>query len=169
MRLLYLKWIANEDLMYSTWDSVQCYVAAWMGEGFGREWIHVCIYIYVWLNPFATSYTPIQSKKFLKKGNVLCTSWGYTPSSLIISSFLAPALSAPWLMSQAVMVSGPRWGFNHTRRLMLCCRPLAWVASTLSRVYGALPSWQVSPVPEAFSGTAAQGRLQAWEEPVWDV
>ena len=43
---LYLKWITNKD---STWNSDQCYVAAWMREEFGGEWIHV----YVWLSPFA--------------------------------------------------------------------------------------------------------------------
>ena len=26
--LLYLEWITNKDLLYSTWNSVQCYVAA---------------------------------------------------------------------------------------------------------------------------------------------
>ena len=35
--LLYLKWIANKDLLYSTGNSVQCYVAAWMGEEFGEN------------------------------------------------------------------------------------------------------------------------------------
>ena len=30
-------------------SSAQCYVAAWMGGGFGGEWIHV----YIWLIPFA--------------------------------------------------------------------------------------------------------------------
>ena len=29
--LLYLKWVANKDLLYSTWNSAQCYVATWMG------------------------------------------------------------------------------------------------------------------------------------------
>ena len=28
--LLYLKWITNKDPLYSTWNSAQCYVAAWM-------------------------------------------------------------------------------------------------------------------------------------------
>ena len=28
--LLYLKWIANKDLLYSTGKSVQCRVAAWL-------------------------------------------------------------------------------------------------------------------------------------------
>ena len=47
-------------------------MAAWLGGEFGREWIHV----YVWLSPFTAhlklsqklliSYTPIQNKKFLK-------------------------------------------------------------------------------------------------------
>ena len=29
--LLYLKWIANKELVYNTGNSAQCYVAAWMG------------------------------------------------------------------------------------------------------------------------------------------
>ena len=47
--LLYLKWITNRDILYSTWNSAQCYVPALMGGTFGREWIHV----YVWLSPLA--------------------------------------------------------------------------------------------------------------------
>ena len=47
--MLYLKWITNKNLLYSTCNSAQCYMAAWMGEGSGGEWIHV----YVWLSPFA--------------------------------------------------------------------------------------------------------------------
>ena len=47
--LLYLKWITNKDLLYSTWNFAQCYVPAWMGGGCGGEWI----YVYVWLSPFA--------------------------------------------------------------------------------------------------------------------
>ena len=50
--LLYLKWITNKNLQYSTWNSAQCYVAAWMGGEFGGEWIHV----YVWLSPFAVHW-----------------------------------------------------------------------------------------------------------------
>ena len=38
--LLYLKWVTTKDLLYSTGNSAQCYVAAWMGVGgFGGEWI----------------------------------------------------------------------------------------------------------------------------------
>ena len=37
--LLYLKWITNEDLVHSTGNSAQCYVAAWMGGDFRGEWI----------------------------------------------------------------------------------------------------------------------------------
>ena len=35
--LLYLKWATNKDLLYSTGNSAQCYVAAWMGGAFGGE------------------------------------------------------------------------------------------------------------------------------------
>ena len=31
--LLYLKWVTNKDLVYVTWNSAQCYAAAWMGDG----------------------------------------------------------------------------------------------------------------------------------------
>ena len=41
--LLFLKWITNKHLLYSTGNSTQCYVAAWMGEEFGVEWIHVYV------------------------------------------------------------------------------------------------------------------------------
>ena len=41
--LLCLRQIANKDLLYSTGNSAQCYVATWMGGEFGREWILVCV------------------------------------------------------------------------------------------------------------------------------
>ena len=46
--LLYLKWLTNKNLLYSTENFAQCYVAAWIGGEFGEEWIHV----YVQLSPF---------------------------------------------------------------------------------------------------------------------
>ena len=49
--LLYLKWITNKDLLYSTGNSVQCYVLAWMGGEFEGEWI----YVYVRLSHFAVT------------------------------------------------------------------------------------------------------------------
>ena len=47
--LLYLIWITSKDLLYSTGNSIQCYMAAWMGGVFWGELID----IYVWLSPFA--------------------------------------------------------------------------------------------------------------------
>ena len=44
--LLSLKWITNKDLLYSKWNSAQCYVAAWMGGGLGGKWMRV----YLWLS-----------------------------------------------------------------------------------------------------------------------
>ena len=51
--LLYSKRITNKDLLYSTGNSAQCYVAAWMGGESGGEWMHV----HVWLSPFAVHLT----------------------------------------------------------------------------------------------------------------
>ena len=51
--LLYFKWITNKSLLYSKWNSAQCYEWAWMGGEFGGEWIHV----YVWLSPFTVHLT----------------------------------------------------------------------------------------------------------------
>ena len=51
--LLYLKWITSKVLLYSTGNSGQCYVAAWMEGKFGEEWIHV----YGWLSPFTVHLT----------------------------------------------------------------------------------------------------------------
>ena len=42
-------WVTNKDLLSSTGNSDQCYVAAWMWGEFGGGWIHVC----VCLSPFA--------------------------------------------------------------------------------------------------------------------
>ena len=72
--LLYLKWKTNKDLLYSTKNSAQYYVAAWMGGEFGGDWIHV----YIQLNSFAIhrklsqhclliGFIPIQNKKLKKK------------------------------------------------------------------------------------------------------
>ena len=41
--LLYSKRITNKDLLYSTGNSAQCYMAAWMGDESGGE----CIQVYV--------------------------------------------------------------------------------------------------------------------------
>ena len=46
---LYLKWITNKDLLSSTGNFAQHYVEALMRGEFGREQMHV----YVWLSPFA--------------------------------------------------------------------------------------------------------------------
>ena len=50
--LLYLKWITNKDLLWSTRNSAQPYEAAWMGGEFGGEWILV----YVSLSPLLSTW-----------------------------------------------------------------------------------------------------------------
>ena len=38
-----LKWITNKDVLYSSGNSAQCYVAAWMGEESGEKG-YMCVY-----------------------------------------------------------------------------------------------------------------------------
>ena len=45
----HLECITSKGLLYSTWNSAQCYMAARMGGGLGGEWVHV----HVWLSHFA--------------------------------------------------------------------------------------------------------------------
>ena len=43
MDRLYLKWIADEDLLHSLWSSAPSHVVTWMGGEFGGEWMHVYV------------------------------------------------------------------------------------------------------------------------------
>ena len=45
--LLYLKWITKKDLLFSTENSAQCYVAAWKGGELGGGWITGVMYAWV--------------------------------------------------------------------------------------------------------------------------
>ena len=63
--LLYFKWITNKNLLYSTWNSAQCYVAAWMGGGLGQngymcmaESLHCSSKT---ITTLLTGYTPVQN------------------------------------------------------------------------------------------------------------
>ena len=70
-----IKWITTKDLLYSTWNSAQCYVGAWMEGEFGGEW-YMCTYGWVpWL--FTWNYHnivnrlySIQNKKFISSGEL---------------------------------------------------------------------------------------------------
>ena len=67
--LLYLQWINNKGLLYSTWNSTQCYVAAWMRGQFGGECVYICMTESLPCSPetittLLISCTPIQNKKF---------------------------------------------------------------------------------------------------------
>ena len=51
----------NVDLLYSTGNSAQCYVAAWMGEEFGREWIDAVVQCHIFL-PFHTVHGVLKAR-----------------------------------------------------------------------------------------------------------
>ena len=66
--LPYLKWITNKGLLYSTWNSAQCYVLAWMGvEGRMATYIYIaeCLcYLPETTTTLLIGHTPVQNKKF---------------------------------------------------------------------------------------------------------
>ena len=39
--LVYLKWTTNKVVLYSTGNSAQFYVAAWIGGELGGEWMYI--------------------------------------------------------------------------------------------------------------------------------
>ena len=80
------EWITNKDLLYSTWNSAQCYVAASMGAGFGGEWIHV----YVWLSPLAVHLKLSQHCQSAIPQNKIKSSKEKKKVSLIILHWLDP-------------------------------------------------------------------------------
>ena len=64
--LLYLRWIINKYLLYSTGNSAQDYPAASMGAGRGREWIHVLCMTESLCSPPEIGCTPIQHEELNK-------------------------------------------------------------------------------------------------------
>ena len=69
--LLFLKWTTNKDPLYSTGNSAQCHVAAWMwGGGGGARCIlpgGECTHVYETITTLLTGYTPVQNQKLKKK------------------------------------------------------------------------------------------------------
>ena len=64
--LLYLKWIANKDLLYSVLNSAQCYMAAWKGGKFGGELLIPSVQLKSSQHCLLIGYTPIPNKKLKK-------------------------------------------------------------------------------------------------------
>ena len=65
----------NKHLLYSTWNSAQCYVPVEMGGGFEGKDTRTCMAESLRCSPettttLLTGYTPIQNKKFKVKKNV---------------------------------------------------------------------------------------------------
>ena len=95
----------QQELLYSTGSSAQCYVAAWMGEEFEGEWIHVYV---------------IES---------LCCS-PETVTSLLISSAAAAAKSLQLCLTLCDPIDGSPPGSSVPG--ILQARILGWVAISFS-------------------------------------
>ena len=90
--LLYLKWTSNKDLLYSTQNAAQWFVAAWMVREVRGEWIHV----YVWLSHLQHSPKTITtlligyacSVKSLQLYRTLCNFMDHNPPGSSIHGIL---------------------------------------------------------------------------------
>ena len=78
--LLYLKWITTKDLLYSTWNSAQCYMQP-VWKGCLREHADMTVYaksLHCSPETMTTSlirFTPIQNKKLWEKHYPKCLWW----------------------------------------------------------------------------------------------
>ena len=64
--MLYLKWITNRNLLYSTWNSAQCYLPFWTRGARGTMYTYVYVAESLHYSPEAITtliigYTPTQS------------------------------------------------------------------------------------------------------------
>ena len=80
--LQYLKRITNKDLLYSTGNSAQCYVAACIRRVFGGEWTHV----YVCCPPetvmaLLICSTPVQNRSLKKDARAFLEGIKVPPTS----------------------------------------------------------------------------------------
>ena len=97
--LLCLKWRTGKVLLYSTGNSAQCYVAAWMGGEFGGEWIQYmygCVpLLFTWnYQKIVNQLYPIQNKKLKKKKDTKSMVFCYgSPNKLRQISIWVPNLS----------------------------------------------------------------------------
>ena len=126
--LLYLKWIASKDLLYSTWNSAQCYVPAWMGGGFAGE--DGYIYMYGWGFPGGSD----GKESACNVGDLgLIPGSGKSPGGGHVNPLQYSCLENPHRQRSLVGYRGP-WGHKEsdtTERLnshicmaeSLCCSP----------------------------------------------
>ena len=84
--LLYLKWITNKDLLYSTWNSIQCYVAAWMGGSSGENG-----YMYMYVSILPQTLLPSMLPRDVEQSFMCSTVGPYWLSILNIAACTCPS------------------------------------------------------------------------------
>ena len=124
--LLYLRWITNKDLLYSTGNSAQCYVEAWMGGEFkGRTDTWICMAASLHCSPETittslTGYTSIWNKHlkilffffFFLRAYVFCSPY---PT---VTSDTRSCHRQKALRDRAVWVWSSFWQFEDTDTFM---------------------------------------------------
>ena len=108
----------NRDPLQSTWNSVQCYVAAWMGGGLGRMDTCICMAEFLCCSPetittLLIGYAPIQFSSVTQSCPTLCDPMDSSTPGLPVHHQL-PELTQTHVPCESVRPS------NH----LILCRPL---------------------------------------------
>ena len=157
---LYLKRIINKDLLYSTGNSAQRYVAARMEGEFGGEYICICMAESLHHSPeiittLLISYTPIQNKMFvcckdiLTKATRPCWRWRVEEewaNAQIHTNQSKQRMAGPGGRGPTFQISPlpfPRWG-GLAKLLNLSQHPIPRVIFFVCPSLAPLPLWRTA-------------------------
>ena len=134
--LLYLKWITNKDPLYSTWNSAQCYVAAWIRWGVLGRMGYMFMYGWVPLL-FTWNYHNIVNRLKSSKGKKMRERPQRTPLALLPSEDTAkrqPSMNKETDCHQILNLPAP-WSWNFQP-------PEQWEINFYSLFFKKIKSWQ---------------------------
>ena len=131
--LLYLMWITNKVLLYSTGNSAQCYTTAWMGGEFGGECVCVCVLV---IQSCLTLCEPIDCSppgssvhRILQAGRLKWVAISFSRESSWPRDwthvFMSPALAGRFFTTSTTW-EAPIWGRMDSHICVvesLCCLP----------------------------------------------
>ena len=88
--LLYLKWITHKDLLYSTWNSAQCYVPPEGSRVWGENETCICVVKYLRCSAETTSLLIHHGAQSLSRVQLFVTPWTVVRQASLSIEFSRP-------------------------------------------------------------------------------
>ena len=88
--LLYLKWITHKDLLYSTWNSAQCYVPPEGSRVWGENETCICVVKYLRCSAETTSLLIHHGAQSLSRVQLFVTPWTVVRQASLSTEFSRP-------------------------------------------------------------------------------